>query len=103
MTLDKQRMDADGRSGFGELEGAVGSASGLFTGTWELGGVRHIEADGGGAEIGEGGAIEFHHVGDADEVIDEAVVAKECAAFGEHDVVASCFGCFADRADHFAG
>ena len=103
MTLNKQRMHTDRRRGFGELEGSVWSASGLFAGTWELGGVGDIEADWRGAEIGEGGAIEFHHVGDADEVVDEPVVSKEGASLGEHDVFASRFGGFADRAGHFAG
>lgn len=101
MTLHKQRMHTDRGGGFGELEGAVGSASGLFAGAWELGGVGDIEADGWGALVGEGGAVEFHHVGDADEVVDEAVVAEECAPFGEHEVFAPGFGGFADRSDHF--
>lgn len=103
MTLDEEGMYTDGGGGFGELEGAVGSASGLFAGAWELGGVGDIEADWRGAQRREGGAIEFHHVGDADEVVDEAVVAEEGASFGEHDVLASCFGGFANRAGHFAG
>ncbi len=103
VALDEEGMHADGGGGFGELEGAVGSASGLFAGTWELGGVGDIEADWRGAEIGECGAVEFHHVGDTDEVVDEAVVAKECASLGEHDVFASCFGGFADWTSHFAG
>ncbi len=103
MAFDEEGVHTDRGGGFGELEGSVGSASGLFARAGELGGVGDIEADRWGAEIGEGGAIEFHHVGDADEVVDEAVVAKEGASLGEHDVLASCFGGLADRADHFAG
>lgn len=103
MALDKQCMHADRGRGFGELQCSVGSASGLFARTWELGGVRHIEADWWRAELGKGGAIELHHVCDTNEVVDEAVVPEEGASFGEHEVFAPGFGRFADRADHFAG
>ena len=61
-----------------------------------------IETHRGGSELGELGAVEFHHVRDPDEVVDESVVSKEGAPFGEHEVIASRFGCFADRSSHLA-
>ena len=102
MTLDEQRMHPDRRCGFRELEGAIGSSARLFSRSWELCGVGDIEADRRRAEGGELGAVEFHHVRDPDEVVDESVVSEEGAALGEHEVVASRFGCFADWSSHLA-
>ncbi len=57
---------------------------------------------GGRAEGGELGAVQFHHVRDPDKVVDESVVSEEGAALGEHEVLASRFGCFADWSSHLA-
>ena len=112
--LDEQGVDTGGGGGTGEQRGAVASAPGLFARTRGLGRMRDVKTDGGGVEIrivaslgvgvrAEFRAIELHQIAQADEVVDEAVVAEEGAAFDEQDVVAAGLGEFAHRADHLAG
>ncbi len=93
MAFDEEGVDTGGDGGAGEESGAIRAAGGgVFASAGKLGGVSDIEAD---------GAAEIHEIAQADEIIDEAVVAEERAALCEHDLIAVGFGEFGDDVLHF--
>ena len=97
VALEEDGVDARGDGGAGEEGDALGSAAGCRGSAGELGGMGRVEADGAGA----GGVAEFHEVPDADEVVDEAVVAEKGSSLGEDDVGAPGGLDLRDGAEHF--
>src|SRR5689334_8568914 len=78
MAFKKKSLDASRNRGMGEERSVLGiAAAGGSKAAGLLGGMGHIE---------DHRDAERLHDRQAGEIVDEAVVAEECAALGEHDV-----------------
>jgi hypothetical protein len=99
VALQEHGVHARGDGCPGEQRRALGAAAGGLAGAGGLRRVRAVEAQRRGPAAG----VELDEVAHAQEVVDEAAVAKEGAAFGDHDVGAAGLAELFEGALHFAG
>jgi hypothetical protein len=93
MAFEEEAIDAGGDGGAGQQGGILRIAAALGA---LAGGLLRAVGD-----VENHGIAEVFHDRQAGEIVDQAVVAEECAALGQQDLVVSCGFDFFDGIFHF--